>query len=150
MTPARIPLVVGMLAVTAFAASRAQAQAAPKSISLFFAPGSISIRAEDEPTLDQASRLYRDGNPIIMVVAGATDAPGSAQANLQLSQRRANVVVRELVARGIPIERFQLVAKGETDPAVPATDGAAELRNRRVDITWRGGAPARRSPGWRS
>lgn len=138
MSPARIiPLVVGVIAAAVFTAPRAQAQAAPESLSLFFAPGSVSIRAEDEPTLDQASRLYRDGNPIVMVVAGATDAPGSAQTNLQLSQRRANAVVRELVARGIPIERFQLVAKGETDPAVPTPDGAAELRNRRVDITWR-------------
>ena len=81
--------------------------------------------------------MYRDGKPLIMVVTGAADAVGPADRNLRLSQLRANAVVHELVARGIPIERFQVVGKGETDPFVPDQKDTAEPRNRRVEITWR-------------
>jgi hypothetical protein len=38
-------------------------------------------------------------------------------------------VLRGLVARGIPTERFQILAKGETDPPVQSAPGAAEPRN---------------------
>jgi len=54
-----------------------------------------------------------------------------------ISQQRAATVLRGLVARGIPAERFQLLAKGETDPVVPARQGVAQAENRRVEIRWR-------------
>ena len=63
-------------------------------------------------TLDQAARTYRDGKPIVMVVSGGTDSTGSAAANLRLSQQRADNVLQGLIARGIPVERFQILAKG--------------------------------------
>lgn len=115
----------------------AAAAKAPDSLAILFDSGSVAIRPSEEKTLDQASRLFRDGKPIVMVVSGATDSVGSANANLRLSELRANIVLRELVARGIPVERFQIVGKGETDPVVPAPKGTAEPRNRRVEITWR-------------
>jgi outer membrane protein OmpA-like peptidoglycan-associated protein len=116
----------------------AQAPAkAPDSLVLYFDSGSTAVGKEGQATLDQASRLYRDGKPIVMVVSGGADAVGSPAANLRLSQQRADAVLRGLIARGIPAERFQVLAKGETEPAVPATKGVAEPRNRRVEITWR-------------
>jgi outer membrane protein OmpA-like peptidoglycan-associated protein len=70
-------------------------------------------------------------------IATAADATGSAASNLQLSQRRAQNVLKGLVSRGIPIERFQVLAKGGTDPAVPTPPGVGEERNRCVELTWR-------------
>ncbi len=72
-----------------------------------------------------------------MIVSGSTDAVGQPVENLLLSQRRATAVARGLVARGIPAERTQILAKGETNPVVPAQRGVAEAQNRRVEITWR-------------
>jgi outer membrane protein OmpA-like peptidoglycan-associated protein len=118
-------------------AATSAAPSAPSSLLLYFDPGSAKVRPKDTALLDQASRLYRDGKPIVMVVSGSADSTGSAANNLQLSQRRANNVLQGLVSRGIPIERFQVVAKGETDPAVPAQHGVSEERNRCVEITWR-------------
>ncbi|MGI8568656.1 MAG: hypothetical protein ACR2KT_06080 [Methylocella sp.] len=46
-------------------------------------------------------------------------------------------MLRGLVARGIPTERFQILAKGVTEPAVSTASGAAEPRNRRAELTWR-------------
>jgi outer membrane protein OmpA-like peptidoglycan-associated protein len=110
---------------------------APDSLSIYFASGSAAISPEGESVLDRAARTYRDGKPIIMVVAGGSDATGSPAANLRLSQHRADNVLQGLVARGIPVERFQVLAKGETEPAVPDAQGTPEARNRRVEISWR-------------
>lgn len=104
---------------------------------LLFATGQAALNARNEAILDQASRLYREGRPIIMIVSGSTDAVGSPVENLLLSQRRATAVARGLVARGIPAERTQILAKGETNAAVPTPRGVPEAQNRRVEITWR-------------
>jgi OOP family OmpA-OmpF porin len=104
---------------------------------LHFDPSSATVRQQDVPLLDQASRLYRAGNPIVMIVTGSADTVGAAAANLRLSQLRANNVLQGLVSRGIPVERFQVIAKGQTDPVVPTPPETSEERNRRVEITWR-------------
>lgn len=122
---------------SALAQTPAPAAKAPDSLVLYFASGSTTVGKEGLATLDQASRLYRDGKPIVMVVSGSTDAVGSPAANLKLSQQRADAVLQGLIARGIPAERFQVLAKGETEPSVPTAKGVAEARNRRVEITWR-------------
>ncbi len=109
--------------------------AAPDSIDIYFSVGSAQIRPADLAQLDHAARLYRDGKPILMTVAGGTDSTGIPQANLRLSQLRADVVFRGLVARGIPANRFQILAKGSTDPAVPGDP--QDPRNRRAEITWK-------------
>ena len=110
---------------------------APDALDLYFDTGSSKIRQEDLKLLDKASRLYTEGKPVVMIVAGSTDLLGSPSANLRLSQTRADNVVRGLVARGIPVERFQVLAKGVTDPPVSTAADVAEPRNRRVEITWR-------------
>lgn len=129
-------LVCPGVAVAQTAATQVPANAAD-SLVLYFDRGSATVRPQDESVLDQASRLYRDGNPILMVVAGSTDTLGAPEPNLLLSQQRAGTVVRGLIARGIPAARFQVVGKGETDLSVATADDTSEERNRRVEITWR-------------
>jgi len=109
----------------------------PAPLAVHFALGSAAIRHQDEAVLDSVSRAYNEGHPIIMTLSGASDTVGPAEPNLALSQRRAMAVLRSLVARGLPADRFQLVAKGETEPAVRTPAGVPEERNRRVEITWR-------------
>jgi outer membrane protein OmpA-like peptidoglycan-associated protein len=113
------------------------APSTPSSLVLHFDPGSATVRQQDVPLLDQAARLYRAGNPIVMIVTGSADTTGSAAINLRLSQQRANNVLQGLVSRGIPVEKFQVIAKGQTDPVVPTPAETSEERNRRVEITWR-------------
>ncbi len=119
------------------AAQPSAAAKAPDSLVILFDSGSAALRPQDRAVLDQASRLFREGNPIVMIVSGSTDGVGAPEQNLRLSQQRAETVLRGLVARGIPADRFQMLAKGETEPAVPAPKGTAEPQNRRVEITWR-------------
>ncbi len=112
-------------------------QTSPNSLVVYFDFGSAALTPKDNEALDQASRLYRAGHPILMVVSGYTDTAGSAEYNLELSLQRANTVLHELVARGIPADKFHIVADGETDLAVPTPQGVSDPANRRVVVSWR-------------
>ena len=57
--------------------------------------------------------------------------------NNALSQRRAEVVASELVARGISREEIGVTAFGESRPLVATADGVREPQNRRVEIVLR-------------
>ena len=70
-------------------------------------------------------------------MAGHADRSGSAQYNQRLSQRRADAVAAELVARGVPRNIIMVSAYGESRPLVPTADGVREPQNRRVEIVLR-------------
>jgi outer membrane protein OmpA-like peptidoglycan-associated protein len=113
------------------------APAAPAPLVVFFDVGSATLRIEDKVVLDHASRAYNEGKPIVMILTGTADRTGSAEVNLEISQRRAEAVLKGLLARRIPADRFQVLAKGETELPVPTNEGVADMQNRRVEITWR-------------
>jgi outer membrane protein OmpA-like peptidoglycan-associated protein len=69
-----------------------------------------------------------------IVVIGHTDSLGSDQINDALARRRAETVRAELIRRGVAPENVQAVGRGRREPLVPAPDGVAEPRNRRVEI----------------
>lgn len=121
--------VVALLAMAGAAGAQGTAKT-DEGLAIFFESGSARIPSAERPKLDQASRTYRDGQPVVMIISGSTDSAGAAAANLRLSLARANAVVSELVARGIPAERFQVVGKGETE-------SANDEQGRMVAITWR-------------
>ncbi len=124
-------------APAAAAAPAADAATRPAPLVIHFDSGSTRVGADGQAVLDQAARTFREGNPIVMIISGATDSVGSPDRNLLLSQERDRAVLRALVARGLPTSRFQLLAKGQTDPAVAADQGVPQPENRRVEITWR-------------
>lgn len=62
-------------------------------------------------------------------VEGHTDAAGSEQYNLELSQRRAQSVVNALAQRGVDPRRMRAVGYGETQPV-----SSLDALNRRVNI----------------
>ena len=66
------------------------------------------------------------------LVAGHTDASGSAQHNQVLSMQRAEAVKRYLVDNGVPAQRLQAVGYGAEHLAV--ADRPEDPSNRRVEI----------------
>lgn len=69
------------------------------------------------------------------VVSGHTDSTGSAAANEELSARRAAVVVRELVAKGIGEGEIESVGMGSKKMLVTPDDTPAKkAKNRRYEI----------------
>ncbi len=69
------------------------------------------------------------------VVSGHTDSSGSAAHNKELSGRRAEVVQKELVAKGIPANEIESVGMGSERPLVKLDDTPAKkAKNRRYEI----------------
>lgn len=133
--PATAP--AGAPAAAPVAATPVAAAPSPDALAVYFDSGSAAIRKQDLAVLDKASRVYTEGKPTVMILTATTDGVGSPLRNLRLSQQRALVVLNQLVARGIPAERFQLLAKGVTEPSIPDPVGVAAPQDRRVDIAWR-------------
>ena len=68
-------------------------------------------------------------------VSGHTDSRGKADHNKELSQKRAAVIVKELVARGIPQRQIVALGLGSDRPLVTPDDTAAkQAKNRRYEI----------------
>ena len=68
-------------------------------------------------------------------VSGHTDTTGSAARNKELSEKRAQVIVKELVARGVPENEIVAVGKGSEAPLVKPDDTPAKkAKNRRYEI----------------
>lgn len=69
------------------------------------------------------------------VVSGHTDSTGAAKHNEELSGRRAAVVERELVAKGIPAAEIESVGMGSRKPLVTPDDTPAKrAKNRRYEV----------------
>ena len=69
------------------------------------------------------------------VVSGHTDSSGSAETNKELSAKRAAVVVKELVAKGIPQDEIESVGMGSEKPLVKPDDTPAKkAKNRRYEV----------------
>jgi outer membrane protein OmpA-like peptidoglycan-associated protein len=112
-------------------------QPAPEAVLIYFSEGSASLDPSAQPLIDYTARLFREGNPFVMTVAGHADSVGQDFSNLVLSARRARSIKEALVARGIPADRLQIQALGVSDPAVQGSDESADAQNRRVRITWK-------------
>ncbi len=69
------------------------------------------------------------------VVSGHTDSSGNAAANKELSAKRAAVVVKELVAKGISPSEIESVGMGSEKPVVKPDDTPAKkAKNRRYEV----------------
>lgn len=103
---------------------------------VYFATNRATIKAMSYAILDEVAAVLVAYPDIRKVeVAGHTDSDGPDQANLELSQRRAQAVVDYIVRKGVEPER--LVAKGYGE-SVPIADNATrdgKANNRRVEFT---------------
>ena len=107
-----------------------------KQIQVHFTPGSDQIMDGSFLVLDSLGDTMTSFGNTYLRVEGNTDATGSAAANLTLSERRAQAVVKYLTDNFPSIQRtrFQAEGHGSANPvATNATEGGREL-NRRTDI----------------
>ncbi len=103
---------------------------------IMFAFDSARIRRESYGILKQVA-LTLKANPQLkkIRIEGHTDDRGGEVYNLELSQRRAESVMRYLVRRGVSSKRLEAVGYGEEVPVIPERNEAAWAKNRRVEFT---------------
>ena len=115
----------------------ASAEASEESLTVLFRTGQARLRPDQRDQLDRAARVFRDGNPVVMIITGSADTVGDPSVNLDLSIERARAVADGLVARGIPIERLQVLGQGNSELPVTTGDEVPLAENRSARITWR-------------
>lgn len=69
-----------------------------------------------------------------ITIAGHADERGTAEYNIQLGQRRADVVAKYLVDSGVAKKSLRTVSYGEERPAVRGRGEEAWSKNRRAEI----------------
>jgi outer membrane protein OmpA-like peptidoglycan-associated protein len=96
------------------------------------------VKPESLPTLDEIVRLLKVDPSLRLNVVGHTDGKGSVEYNIDLSRRRAQAVVAELVQRhGIDTARLSARGAGAGEPLAPNDSEENRARNRRVELVKR-------------
>jgi outer membrane protein OmpA-like peptidoglycan-associated protein len=102
---------------------------------VFFATNRDAILDRSFPMLEEMVRVITEHPEIGRVaIEGHTDDRGRDARNLDLSNRRAQSVMRFLVEHGIPADRLTAQGFGETRPAAPNTTSEGRAQNRRVEF----------------
>ncbi|HEY6086436.1 MAG TPA: OmpA family protein [Burkholderiaceae bacterium] len=117
-----------------FAAALAAQPLPPTQFTLYFVEGKDEFTDASKRTLDGILAAIAERPVPDLLVIGHTDRVGTDAYNDTLSRQRAEVVRNALLARGIAQDKVVAIGRGKREPIVPTADGAAEARNRRVEI----------------
>lgn len=101
-----------------------------------FKPGSAVLSPESKITLDDIASKALNAKGYVLEVSGYADSRGSINLNRQLSQRRADAVIRYLVENhNIPLRRIVTpYGYGEINPVAENNSREGRAQNRRVEI----------------
>jgi OmpA-OmpF porin, OOP family len=110
---------------------------AGNTATVLFKVNSAALSDDAKQQLDQmtngslsTAKLY------FIAIQGFTDMAGSAEYNLELSQRRAEAAQTYLVAQhNVPVCRTRIVGLGKDKPVNEEKTGEERQQNRRVDVT---------------
>lgn len=102
---------------------------------ILFDTGKSDIKPESTPTLKQIATALKEHPELKVEIQGHTDNVGKADANLKLSQSRAEAV-KAALTKEYGVGGGQLTAKGYGDTKPSADNKSAEGRanNRRVEL----------------
>ncbi len=101
---------------------------------IYFETGQAAISRESGDTLDKLIAVARRCNNVAIRVEGHTDNVGGREANLKLSDKRAQAVADYLIGRGYPDYRLSAIGYGSDKPAANNETPEGRARNRRIEF----------------
>jgi OOP family OmpA-OmpF porin len=84
--------------------------------------------------LDRVADIAKRNEDVRVSVIGKTDRVGAPDANMALSEARAERVRNALIDSGVPSSRIDMSWVGERKQDMRTPDDIAEQRNRVVDV----------------
>ncbi|PJE34179.1 hypothetical protein CVM52_23600, partial [Pseudooceanicola lipolyticus] len=108
-----------------------------------FEPGSATIDDVSRDTMDTIAEILAECGDIRLEIQGHTDSQGRSSMNQQLSQDRADSVLKELRARRVLTASYTAMGYGETMPIASNDDEAGREANRRIEFRLIRPAPTR-------
>lgn len=103
-----------------------------QSVQIYFEADSAEVTDEGRAVISQAAS--QAGSCVVksVDVLGLADSVGAADANLELSKKRAQSVTAALAASSLPAAEFKVSAAGQA--GATTADGRAAPLRRRVDV----------------
>lgn len=101
---------------------------------VYFDTDKASLRPDSYPELEDLLSYLQRHDAIRVEIAGHTDNTGTASHNLQLSQARAETIVKYLVSKGIKPGRLQAKGYGATQPVAENETEKGRQLNRRTEV----------------
>jgi outer membrane protein OmpA-like peptidoglycan-associated protein len=102
---------------------------------VLFGFNKAELTANDKQTLDDFAQQFSGQKHYIIQVEGYTDSVGSAEYNYQLSQHRADAVIRYLAQKyNVPAYKIFVIGLGKDNPVAQNTSASGRAKNRRVDV----------------
>ena len=92
------------------------------------------LRAESNKELNQLAEYMTLKKTLVIEIAGYTDNVGAADANLKLSEDRANAVKQYLVKKGIDASRVSAKGYGDSMPEADNSTAEGRQKNRRTEV----------------
>lgn len=101
---------------------------------VLFDTGKSQLKSGADRSLDQIAAFLSENAERRVQVEGFTDAQGTDEYNLELSQRRADSVAMAIIRRGIDAQRVRAMGYGEEFPVASNDSAGSRQLNRRVEI----------------
>lgn len=102
---------------------------------IYFDTGKAEVKPESKAALTEIAKLLTQNASLKLYVVGHTDDTGNSQANQQLSEQRAQAVVKALTGEfKISASRLEAHGVGPFAPASNNTSAAGKQLNRRVEL----------------
>jgi outer membrane protein OmpA-like peptidoglycan-associated protein len=113
-----------------------------------FDSGGHNLTPDAKKRLDVVAHALKEYPERIVTISGYTDNAGKKEANLMLSQKRADSVRAYLESQGVAPSRLISEGRGEDNPIASNDTAEGKASNRRVDITLHpaGGRVSERQP----
>ncbi len=103
--------------------------------SILFDPGKADIKPESDETLKVIADYLKAHPDKKFVIVGHTDNTGDFDANVKLSQERAQAVMQELISKySVSPDQLRAYGDGPTAPVISNATGEGKAQNRRVDF----------------
>lgn len=130
------PMEGGLVTVDATALGNDIAQNGHAAVyGIFFDSGKADVKPESDPALHEIAKLLQESAKLQLYVVGHTDAVGTLNSNMDLSQRRAESTVRVLTGKyGISPARLRSWGDGPTSPVASNKTEEGRAKNRRVEL----------------
>ncbi len=101
---------------------------------IFFDFSKATLRKGSFHELDRVLPYFEKFQNLKIELSGHTDAVGSNEANLKLSDGRANSVREYLIGNGVRIDKIEAIGYGESQPVATNDTDEGRQYNRRVEI----------------
>jgi len=110
---------------------------------VLFVTGKAELLPIARDRLNQVAQSLKElDDDKLLSIEGYTDSRGADDANMKLSQDRANAVKDYLVSQGVKPEKVRAVGRGEGNPVASNDTPEGRANNRRVEIVVQSSAQA--------